>query len=181
MDIFGFKILMIIISIIELGVSGTIYYCAGNPVLFVIENLLVACCLSGTFTMITPLFNVVFGKELATEIYGLTGFFIGVASFVGPLLAKIMVKDEEDYLMLYLIGGGICLMKFMALICFKENEPYHFKNKNEDVYNDIEKYKVEEIIDSKPGEAIDNNNKNNNNNVINDEGENEENKKVSLI
>ena len=46
-----------------------------------------------------------------------------------------MIKQDEDYLMVYLIGGGICLMKFIALICFKENEPYHFKNKNGEIIN----------------------------------------------
>ena len=130
MDKFGFKILMFIISLLELYLSFTIYYIAGNPIIFVIENLLVACCLSGTFTTITPLFNKIFGKELATEIYGLTGFFIGVASFIGPLLTKVMIKGDEDYLMVYMVGGGICLMKFMALLCFKEEEPYHFKKDN---------------------------------------------------
>ena len=42
---------MVIISIIEFSVCGTIYFFADNPVIFVIETLLVACCLSGTFTM----------------------------------------------------------------------------------------------------------------------------------
>ena len=146
MDKFGFKKLILIISIVELGISGTIYHFAGNAVIFVFENLLVACCLSGTFTTITPLFNKVFGKELATEIYGLTGFFIGIASFIGPLLAKMMIKEDDDYLMVYLIGGGICLMKFMALLCFKENEPYQFKNKKEEIYNYDESKTDEEKI-----------------------------------
>ena len=154
MDKFGFKVLMFIISILELFLSGTIYYIAGNPILFVIENLLVACCLSGTFTTITPLFNKIFGKELATEIYGLTGFFIGVASFVGPLLTKIMINEDEDYLMVYMIGGGICLMKFMALLCFKEDEPYIFKYKDENrnKIDNKEIIKIEELGDDKKGD-----------------------------
>ena len=100
MDKVGFKILMFLISLIELGLSVTIYFFAENPVIFIVENLLVALCLSGTFTMITPLFGTVFGKELATEIYGLTGFSIGLASFIGPLLGKILIKEEKDYLIL---------------------------------------------------------------------------------
>ena len=92
---------MFIISILELILSSTIYFAAGNPFIFVMENLLVAACLSGTFTIITPLFIKVFGKELATEIFGLTGFSIGVASLLGPLLTKIIIKDDEDYLIYY--------------------------------------------------------------------------------
>jgi hypothetical protein len=48
---------MVIISLIEFAVCGTIYFVADKPVIFVIENLLVACCLSVAFAMITPLYN----------------------------------------------------------------------------------------------------------------------------
>jgi len=117
---------MVIISLIEFGVCGTIYFFADNPVIFVIENLLVACCLSGTFTMITPLFKDIFG-DLGTEMYGLTGFFIGLASFMGPILTKSLIKEDSDYLKIYLIGGAICVIKFIALLFFDENKKFTFK------------------------------------------------------
>lgn len=117
---------MVIISLIEFGVCGTIYFFADNPVIFVIENLLVACCLSGTFTMITPLFKDIFG-DLGTEMYGLTGFFIGLASFMGPILTKSLIKEDSDYLKIYLIGGAICVVKFIALLFFDENKKFTFK------------------------------------------------------
>ena len=126
MDKFNFKILMVIISIIEMTISATIYFLADYPAIFVIENLLVATCLSGTFTTITPLFNKIFNK-LGAEMYGLTGFFIGLASFLGPVLTKILIKDDSDYLIIYLIGGVICLIKFIALLFFDENSEYIFK------------------------------------------------------
>lgn len=126
MDKFGFKILMIIINIIELGVSCTIYYFANNPYIFVSENILVACCLSGT-SLFIPLFHKIFGKDFGAQLYGLTGLFIGIASLVGPFLIKIIVREEEDYLIVYLIGGALCLIQFFALICFKENKPYIFE------------------------------------------------------
>ena len=128
MDKLNFKILMIIISIIEFIICGTIYFFADQPVIFVIENLLVACCLSGTFTTITPLFNKVF-KNLGTEMYGLTGFFIGLASFMGPILTKIFIKEDSDYLIIYSIGGAFCVIKFIALLFFDENKEYVFRPK----------------------------------------------------
>lgn len=128
MDKFNFKILMIIISIIEFIICGTIYIFAENPVIFVIENLFVACCLSGTFTTITPLFNKVF-KGLGAEMYGLTGFFVGLASFMGPILTKLLIKKDSDYLIIYSIGGGFCLIKFIALLFFDENKEFVFKPK----------------------------------------------------
>ena len=128
MDKLNFKILMIIISIIEFIICGTIYFFADQPVIFVIENLLVACCLSGTFTTITPLFNKVF-KNLGAEMYGLTGFFIGLASFMGPILTKIFIKEDSDYLIIYSIGGAFCVIKFIALLFFDENKEYLFRSK----------------------------------------------------
>ena len=126
MDKFGFKILMFIICFFELGVSATIYYFADNPYVFVIENMLIALCLSGS-TMLIPLFHKIFGKDFGAELYGLTGIFIGLASLVGPFLIKLIVKEVEDYLTVYYIGVGLSLIKTIALICFKENKPYVFE------------------------------------------------------
>lgn len=127
MDKFNFKIIMIIISIIEITICFTFYFSAGSPAIFVIENLLVATCLSGTFTTITPLFNKVF-KDIGAEMYGLTGFFIGLASFLGPILTKLLIKEDSDYIIIYFIGAGICLGKFIALFFFDENSEYVFKS-----------------------------------------------------
>ena len=133
MDKFGFKILMVIISIMEMGIAGSIYFLVKYPILYVIENSLIACCLSGTFTTITPLFNKVFGKDFGAEMYGLTGLSIGIASFCGPLLVKAIIPDtissDDDmkyYLYLYIAGGGICFIKFIILLFFKEDEQYIF-------------------------------------------------------
>ena len=128
MDKFNFKILMIIISIIEFIICGTIYIFATIPALFVIENLLVACCLSGTFTTITPLFNKIF-MNLGAEMYGLTGFFIGLASFAGPILTKLLIHKDSDYIIIYSIGGAFCLIKFIALLFFDENKVFKFRTK----------------------------------------------------
>ena len=128
MDKFNFKILMVIISIIEIIICGTIYILSEYPVIFVIENLFVAVCLSGTFTTITPLFNKIF-NELGAEMYGLTGFFIGLASFLGPVLTKLYIKEDSDYLIIYIIGGVLCIIKFIALFFFDEHSEYIFKSK----------------------------------------------------
>ena len=136
MDKFGFKILMIIISILEMGIAGSIYFLVKYPLIYVIENSLIACCLSGTFTTITPLFNKIFGKDFGAEMYGLTGLSIGIASFCGPILVKAVIPEkvsEDDdtkyYLYLYIVGGAICFIKFIILLFFKEDEEYIFSYK----------------------------------------------------
>ena len=150
MDKFNFRILMIIISIIEIAICGSIYFVSHIPALFVIENLLVATCLSGTFTTITPLFNKVF-KNLGAEMYGITGFLIGLASFLGPILTKLLIKGDSDYIIIYSIGGGICLIKFIALFFFDENSEY--------VWKDLETpVNISEIATNRQTESVEGNN-----------------------
>lgn len=123
----------------EIGVAFSIFYLVKYPYVYVVLNLIIASCLSGTFTTITPLFSKVFGKEIGPEMYGLTGFFIGVASFCGPVLTKQLIKETKDYKILYFCGGGICIFKFIMLLLFKENSPFVFKvQEPENEYVDIE-------------------------------------------
>ena len=62
-------------------------------------------------------------------MYGLTGFFIGLASFAGPILTKLLIHDDSDYLIIYSIGGGFCVIKFIALLFFDENKVFVFRAK----------------------------------------------------
>jgi len=54
-------------------------------------------------------------------------------------LKEFLIKERKDYLILYLIGGGISLIKLIALIFFKENKLYEFKSNKEEDVNEIEK------------------------------------------
>ena len=135
MDKLGFKFLMIIISILELIVSLTIFYIANNlknELIYIIENLIIALCLSGTFTMITPTFSNIFGRKGA-EIYGITGFMIGVASFLGPVLTKIFIRNNgvNDYKIVYFSGGGFVILNLVFIIFFEE-KPFVFQRKDVD-------------------------------------------------
>ena len=139
MDKFGFKIINIIIICIEIGVSFTFYFSANDKVIFVIEIFLVSCCLSSTFTTMAPLFNKVFGKDIALEIYGLSIIFFSISEIPIVLLNEYVLKEKESYLIVYSIGGALSLMKLIALIFFKENKLYKFKNSEEENVNNMEK------------------------------------------
>ena len=146
MDKYGFKIINIIISSIEIGVSFTFYFSVYIGVIFAIEIILISCCLSGILTTITPLFNKVFGKEIALEIYGITFIFLYVPLIPIELFKSFMIKECQNYLILYSIGGGISLIKLISLIFFKENKLYKFNNNKEEDYNNIEKINDKGII-----------------------------------
>lgn len=136
MDKFGFKLINIIISCIEIGVSGSFYFSANNIVIFIIEVFLVSCCLSAIFTTIAPLYDKVFGKEIALEIYGLSIIFFSISDIPTVLISEYMLKEKHSFLNAYLIGGAISLMKLIAFAFFKEN---NFKSNKDQEYNKIEK------------------------------------------
>lgn len=129
-DIWGFKILMYIITIVEVIVSATLYFSVRNALIYVISILLIAMCLGCHFSILSPCFNKIFGLEIGPEIYGLTGNFIGISSMIGPLMTKHIIDEKSDYLYAFLAGGTLCLMKIFVLLVFDENEKYVYEKKN---------------------------------------------------
>ena len=145
MDIFGFKALMFIITGIEIIISTTLYFSVNYYLLYIVSVLLVSACIGGHFSIIAPEFNKIFGFEKGPEMYGLTGIFIGLASICGPFLANFLLEAKEDFLKVFLIGGILCLDKFIVLFCFNENEPFRL-NKYKRINNFIEnKYENNDI------------------------------------
>lgn len=130
MDIFGFKILMFLITVIEIIIAATLYYSVKSPVIYVISVLLIAACIGCHFSILSPCFNKIFGLEVGPEMYGLTGNFIGIASICGPIMTKFIIKEKGDYLYAFLAGGTLCLVKIFVLLVFDENDKYIFKQKN---------------------------------------------------
>ena len=139
MDKYGFKIINIIISCIEIVASCTIYFSVESKAIFTIEAFLISCCLSCPFITMPPLYNKVFGKELALEIYGLSIIIFLILDILIALFKNFILKDKRSYLIAYLIGGGISLMKLIGLIFFNENKLYKFKSKKEEDDNNMEK------------------------------------------
>jgi len=138
LDNYKFKILYYSVVFMELFISLTVYYSASYPILYIFENLLCSFCISGTFTMIIPMFNKVFGFNNGAKLFGLTGLNIGFASFLGPLLTTFIITDNSSitiYNKIYLIGTGFVLISLVALIFFEDKE-YKYTNKD-DYYKKI--------------------------------------------
>ena len=134
MDKYNFKSLMYIVILLELFISLTVFYSVNYPFLYLIENLLIACCISGTFTMIIPLFNIVFGFKNGAKLYGITGIMIGLASFLGPIMTKFIITDNSNkdiYEIIYLIGGIFVFFSLIVLWFFKEEKFKYSMNDNE--------------------------------------------------
>ena len=126
MDKFGFKTLMFIITSIEILIASTLYFSALNPILYIISILLISACIGGHFSILSPVFNKIFGLEKGPEMYGLTGNFIGIASISGPIMTNFLLKEKPDFLIVFLVGGALCVVKLVVLIFFKEDDQFKY-------------------------------------------------------
>ena len=126
MDKFGFKALMFIITFIEILIACTLYFSAKIPILYIISILLISACIGGHFSILSPVFNKIFGLEKGPEMYGLTGNFIGVASISGPIMTNFLLKENKDFLIVFLVGGALCVVKLVVLIFFDEDKQFEY-------------------------------------------------------
>ena len=133
MDKFGFKVLMFIITTIEIIIAATLYFSVQIEVIYIISVLLISACLGGHFAILSPVFNKVFGLEKGPEMYGLTGNFIGIASVSGPLMSNFVLKEKKDFLVVFLVGGALCVVKFVVLIFFNENIKFKYKGSDDNL------------------------------------------------
>lgn len=133
----SFKCLMYIITLLEIFISASFYFFAKNDYIFILYIILILICIGGSFSVLAPEFNKIFGIYHGAEIFGITGIWIGIANLIGPLLAKYILKNNRDYAIAFLIGGSLCVIKLGILIFFIEeryiNTKYVYKTGRETV------------------------------------------------
>ena len=134
LDKYGFKILMYIVTFLEIMVSCTIYYTVKYDILYIIMVLIVAACLGGNFCCISPLYTLIYGIEVGPQMYALAGIVLGISQFCGPLLVKFILSEKKHYLLTFLIGGTFCMSKLIVLLFFDHTETI-----NIDLDEEIEK------------------------------------------
>ena len=126
MDKFGFKPLMSVIATIEVVLAGSFYFIVKYDLLYIICVLLIAACIGGHFSILAPLFNKIYGVDAGPQAYGICGFFIGLSNLSGPLLCMFILKKNTDFLIAFLFGGSLVLIKIFCLLMFDEDEKFDF-------------------------------------------------------
>lgn len=137
MDKYGFKLLMYIITSLEILISASLYFAVIHDYIYILFISLVLVCIGGTFSILAPEFIKIFGIY-GPEVYGLTGICIGLANFIGPLLCKFFLKKEKNYLLIFLIGVVLSIIKLCILIYFKD-ETYINKSRTISCVDEDEK------------------------------------------
>ena len=95
LDKFGFKILMSVVSILEIISSCTIYYAVQYDVLYIIIVLITAACLGGNFCCKSPLYTFIYGIEFGPQMYALYIVVKGMAQLTGPILIKFILSEKN--------------------------------------------------------------------------------------
>ena len=124
LDKYGFKILMFIITFIEITVGIFLYFMVKIYVIYIILVLFTASCIGGNFCILTPVFNKIFGLEMGPEVYAVTSIAIGTANICGPLLVKFFLKQNSDFLYTFLFGALLSIFKLCVLMFFDEEDKF---------------------------------------------------------
>ena len=127
-DKFRTKILLNLITIIEIIISVSLFLIAKNDVILIILILLILICVGGNFAIIPPLYNKLYGISYGPEMYGIVGIWIGIAHLIASLLSRIVLNNDFDYFIAFSIGGGLCFIKIFILNCCKINK-FNIMNK----------------------------------------------------
>lgn len=118
-DKFNFKTLISINFCIQIIVSISISFISSNVYVYILENWLIAICISGCFTLLPPIFNKTFGKNGAS-VFGFSGVLCGLSSFLGPVISKLFLKEKIHYMILYISSSSLSIISLVTVFFFKE-------------------------------------------------------------
>ena len=121
-DRFGFKFPYLIATSLQIIVSATFYSSSKYPWSYYITNIAENIVLSGHDTILPPIISKIFGMKNTITLIGITKYYIGTVEFIGALIGKFVIKENPDYLSVYLIGSGFSIMGFIICLITKEDK-----------------------------------------------------------
>ena len=139
----GFRIPYTIICCIQIFCSATFYFAGKNFYIYLIDNIIENIGFSGHGTIAPPLIATIFGIKNSVKLIGITGYYLGAAGYVLPIIAKFKIKKLDDYLIVYLIGT---VFAFVALIiCLTLSVDKFVYNKDEKIQKNTWKIENDEV------------------------------------
>ena len=121
-DALGFKIPYTIVTSLQIIVSATFYSSSKYLWSYYFTNIAENIVFSGHGTIAPPIVSKIFGMKNTVTLIGITGYYIGTAGFDGALIGKFVIKENPDYLTVYLIGCGFAIMGFIICLITKEDK-----------------------------------------------------------
>ena len=121
-DWLGFKIPYTIVTTLQVGVSATFYFSANNIYTYYITNILENLVFSGHGTIAPPIVSKIFGMKNTVTLLGITGYYIGTTGFLGAIIAKFVINENKDFLIVYWIGCAFAIMGWIICMFTKEDK-----------------------------------------------------------
>ena len=115
----GFRIPYTIVCSIQITCSSLFYIAAKNKYTYLIVNIIENIGFSGHGTIAPPLVAKIFGIKNSIKLLGITGYYLGISSYVLPLITKFYVNGVDDYLIIYLIGTGFAFMSLIICLTIR--------------------------------------------------------------
>ena len=106
-----------------------------------------------TFFNFRPLLNKVYGVAIGPQTYGIYGFFRGLSNLSVPLLYMFLLKKNTDFLIAFLFGGSLVMIKIFCLLMFDEDEKFNLDEIKCD--EDLGKVERDTLGDSEKKESSD--------------------------
>ena len=137
-DYYKFKTLIKTVTFIEMILPFLmVFFDVNNFSYFII--ILISCFIFGAnivlfFSEITKIYGILSG----TEILSINSIMIGIINLIMFLLKKYSLKDDIHFNIMYVIGGIICIGKFIVLFFLKENIIYTLLNSKHDMRKIVE-------------------------------------------
>lgn len=149
-DKLGFRIPYTIICVTQVTVSATFFFGAKNKHIYFILNILENFVFAGHGTIAPPLVTKIFGIKNAVILIGIAGYFLGTFSFMGALLAKFVISETKDFLIVYLTGAAFATMGLIITLIISEKKFEYKKDGRPDIRGVDDAPLVKESI--KPGD-----------------------------
>ena len=131
-DWLGFKIPYTIVTSMQIGVSASFYSSAKHISTYYITNIFENVVFSGHGTIAPPIVSKIFGMKNTVTLLGITGYYIGTAGFLGAIIAKFIIKEDNDFLIVYRIGCGFAIIGWIICLFTKEDK-FIYNQSNEEV------------------------------------------------
>ena len=139
----GFRIPYTIICCIQIFCSATFYFAGKNFYIYLIDNIIENIGFSGHGTIAPPLIATIFGIKNSVKLIGITGYYLGAAGYVLPIIGKFKIKKLEDFLIVYLIGTGFSIVAL--IICVTLSVEKFVYNQEVKIQSDTGKIENDEI------------------------------------
>lgn len=131
-DRLPFKYLYSFLLLLTITFSVSFYHIATYPWFYFASVCIIAFVFSGNICVLVPLFPKIYGLKYSAQIYAIAIALSGFNTILSPIIAKIIVKEKQDYKLLYFTGTFFAVIGLFVCIVFKDAK-FKYKDEGEDI------------------------------------------------